>query len=212
MHVQKDGVNAQYTRTVCRTIALLFVLFTAYAVLRYNVAKGEDWAHFPAYILNKSIAWTGIVLVGISRWVRCVPLRKKYGLAGLAFIGVHVPLSMVTLNPGYHPRLFAEQGMRLQVNGELSMLAGAIGFMLMIWLYGATLQASNSTARVAPVLVPRLGRLTLVFAIVHVGALGFPTWLKPGDWYAGLPPITLWAVLAAVVFLFLPRRKGERPE
>ena len=42
--------------------------------------------------------------------------------------------------------------------------------------------------------------------VVHLVALGLRGWLAPGGWTAGLPPISLVAVVAALIPLFVKRR------
>ena len=42
--------------------------------------------------------------------------------------------------------------------------------------------------------------------VVHLVALGLRGWLAPAGWNGGLPPISLVAVVAALVPLFVKRR------
>lgn len=186
-----------------RMVVGLFVLFSIYAVVRYHLAKDIAWDHFPAYVLNKSISWTGLVLIGMSRVSRVKATRSFYGLSGLAFVGLHVPLSLATLTPFYHERLFLAQG-GLAWNAQLALLAGACGVIAVMGLYTAYVRKSSAGLP----LVPHLGRVAVLLGVIHVAAIGFPTWLKPGDWYWGLPPITLLSVLMGLVFLFLPVRRA----
>jgi hypothetical protein len=194
-----------------RTIVFLFALFTAYACLRYHVFKGTEWQHFPAYVLNKSISWTGLVLIGLSRIVADKPQRKTFGLTGLAFIGLHVPLSLATLNPSYHLRLFLPDSQYLTAYAEFALLFGSIALVLLIWMYGAFLQRPNPESQSTPVLVPRLCRAILVAAVIHVAAIGFETWIAPASWPGYLPPITLLAVLGGLVCL-TPRLLRSRSD
>jgi DMSO/TMAO reductase YedYZ heme-binding membrane subunit len=52
----------------------------------------------------------------------------------------------------------------------------------------------------------RVGYLALVFVVVHLVALGLKGWLAPRGWTAGLPPISLVAVVAALVPLLVKRK------
>ena len=52
----------------------------------------------------------------------------------------------------------------------------------------------------------RVGYLALALVAVHLVALGLKGWLTPGGWPAGLPPISLIALVAAIVPLFVKRK------
>ena len=62
----------------------------------------------------------------------------------------------------------------------------------------------------------RLGYVALAFVAAHLVALGLRGWLTPADWTGGLPPISLVALVGALVPLFVKRRmvreKREREE
>jgi DMSO/TMAO reductase YedYZ heme-binding membrane subunit len=45
----------------------------------------------------------------------------------------------------------------------------------------------------------RLGYLALILVVVHLVVLGLKGWLTPKGWPAGLPPISLISLLAALV-------------
>ena len=183
----------------------LFGLFTAYAALRYHIFKEVSWQHFPAFVLNKSICWTGLTLIGLSRVSHLREHRKTYGLLGLGGIVLHVPLSLATLNRGYHERLFESDSLMMTWNAELSLLAGAGSLMCLLALWNAFLQKVSSDPP-GEKLISRLGRLVLILAAIHIAAIGYPTWLAPAAWYGYLPPITLWSCLTAMVLAFWPNR------
>ena len=52
----------------------------------------------------------------------------------------------------------------------------------------------------------RVGYLALILVVGHLVVLGLRGWLAPHGWPAGIPPISLVAVLVALVPLFV---KGE---
>ena len=60
----------------------------------------------------------------------------------------------------------------------------------------------------------RLGYVALAFVIAHLVALGLKGWLAPRGWHGGIPPISLVAVVAALVPLLVKRKlehdKAER--
>ena len=51
------------------TAKWLFVVFgatLAYAILRYHIASGVSWSHFPLFIMNKAVSLAATVLVACS--------------------------------------------------------------------------------------------------------------------------------------------------
>ena len=51
-----------------------------------------------------------------------------------------------------------------------------------------------------------MGYLTLILVVAHLVVLGLKGWLAPKGWPAGIPPISLVAVLAALVPLLVKRK------
>jgi DMSO/TMAO reductase YedYZ heme-binding membrane subunit len=51
----------------------------------------------------------------------------------------------------------------------------------------------------------RMGYLALILVVVHLVVLGLKGWLAPKGWPAGLPPISLVALVAALVPLLVKR-------
>jgi DMSO/TMAO reductase YedYZ heme-binding membrane subunit len=49
----------------------------------------------------------------------------------------------------------------------------------------------------------RLGYVTLLLVVCHLVVLGLKGWLKPKGWPAWIPPISLVAVVAASIPLFV---------
>jgi len=63
------------TRTASRII-IIVILFTAvYATLRYHIFKGVEWSHFPLFIMNKILAFSGFILLVAS--LALEPLYRK---------------------------------------------------------------------------------------------------------------------------------------
>ena len=53
----------------------------------------------------------------------------------------------------------------------------------------------------------RMGYAALTLVVVHLVVLGYKGWLAPRGWQAGLPPISLLAVTAALIPLFVKRKR-----
>ena len=52
----------------------------------------------------------------------------------------------------------------------------------------------------------RLGYLALILVVVHLVFLGLKGWLTPGKWPAGMVPISLVALVVALVPLLVKRK------
>ncbi len=52
----------------------------------------------------------------------------------------------------------------------------------------------------------RLGYVALALVAVHLVALGLKGWVAPPGWHGGIPPISLVAVVAALVPLLVKRK------
>jgi DMSO/TMAO reductase YedYZ heme-binding membrane subunit len=52
----------------------------------------------------------------------------------------------------------------------------------------------------------RLGYLALILVVAHLVVLGYKGWLAPSGWPAGMPPISLVAVVAALIPLLVKRK------
>ncbi len=70
------------TRTANRIISIAIVFTAVYAILRYNIFKGVEWTHFPLYIMNKILAFSGFLLLVLS--LALEPAYRKQGAAWFA--------------------------------------------------------------------------------------------------------------------------------
>ena len=52
----------------------------------------------------------------------------------------------------------------------------------------------------------RLGYVALALVVVHLVALSWRGWLAPSGWHGGIPPVSLVAVVAALVPLVVKRK------
>lgn len=183
----------------------------AYAIVRYNVFKGVPWEQLPVYVSNKAIAFVGLLLLGLSRVVVDKRRRKGLGLAGAAFVVVHVLLSLMLAGPEYYPSLYTASG---QMTGAaaLSMLAGALGSGALLWLFHSTKVRRIEGQAQRTSLVPGLGRALLVFTAVHVALIGVRGWFDVASWPGSLPPITLLSFVIAAVLLLMPKAKRKPPQ
>jgi len=189
----------------------VFGFSLGYAVLRYHIAGDVAWSHLPLFILNKATSLAAVILVacsylvgGVIRWhnhdpvIRLVVV-KFCGLMGFFLAGMHAFFSFCLLNPAYFTKYFDSDG-RLNVVGEIGMTVGVVALF-------ALLSPAITTLPMMPSAIggkrwkrsQRLGYVALILVVVHLVDLGLEGWLAPRSWTAGLPPISLVAVVAALV-------------
>lgn len=178
-----------------KTVIGILILFTTYAVLRYNILGDVDVQNIPVYVLNKSISMSSVfflLLAGWSDWHKQKEVSKAWGTYSLHFAMVHVVLSLMLLSDAYYPKLFNEELMNIK--GELSTLFGTLA------AYFYVLLCKNGLAKRTLHLVLFLA--TIVIAL-HLFFLGYSGWLKYATWNGGLPPISLLSFVVVSVGGFL---------
>jgi len=52
--------------TTAKWLAAALGVALAYAVVRYHIASGVSWSHFPLFIMNKAVSLAATVLVACS--------------------------------------------------------------------------------------------------------------------------------------------------
>ena len=214
--------------TTARWFAVVFGASLLYAIARYHLTGDVAWRHLPLFILNKvtSLAAVGFVacsyLVGkVFRWhdddkaLRLVVI-KFCGLMGFFMAAAHAFFSLCLLTPAYFAKYFDAAG-RLNLQGELGMSVGVVAlFFLMSPAITTLPMMPKALGGQRWKRTQRAGYLALILVVVHLVVLGLKGWLAPKGWPAGFPPISLLAVLAALVPLVVKRKivleKREREE
>ena len=181
----------------------------SYAVLRYNVFQGVDWAHLPLYIVNKSVAFAGVIFLALAYLVgKCfggpagsepVRARAKFlGLAGFAMLTVHVLMAMILLTPANYEKFFEASG-KLNLTGELTFLFGVLAYGCLLFPAIATLPYMYDALGMDRWLkAQHMGYATLALACGHTFAMGSTGWIDVSTWPGLMPPITLLGFLAAL--------------
>jgi DMSO/TMAO reductase YedYZ heme-binding membrane subunit len=203
--------------TTAKWFAVVFGGSVVYAIARYHLTGDVAWRHFPLFILNKATSLAAVVFVASSylvgkviRWhdhdkrLRLVVI-KFCGLMGFSLAGIHALLSLCILTPAYFAKYFDAAG-RLNLQGELGMAVGVVALFFL----------SSPAITTLPMMpkalggkrwkrTQRMGYLALILVVVHLVVLGLKGWLAPKGWPAGLPPVSLVAVVAALVPLIVKR-------
>lgn len=204
--------------TTAKWFFVVFGFSLAYAVIRYHLAGDVPWRHFPLFILNKATSLAAVILVASSyligkviRWhdhdkaLRLVVI-KFCGLMGFFLAAVHAFFSLALLSPANYGKYFDEVG-RLNLQGEIAMSVGVLALFCLLGPAVTTLpMMPKAIGGVRWKRNQRLGYVALAFVVVHLVSLGVKGWLAPGDWQRGIPPISLVAVVAALVPLLVKRK------
>ena len=204
--------------TTAKWFAVVFGGSLAYAIVRYHLAGDVSWTHFPLFIFNKATSLAAVVFVACSylvgkiiRWhdhdraLRLVVI-KFCGLVGFFLAGVHAFFSLCLLSPAYYAKYFDVDG-RLNLQGEVAMSVGVVALFLLM-------APAITTLPMMPKAIggkrwkrsQRTGYLALILVVGHLVVLGLKGWLAPSSWPAGIPPISLVAVLAAAIPLLVKRK------
>jgi DMSO/TMAO reductase YedYZ heme-binding membrane subunit len=197
--------------------AAVFGTSLLYAVVRYHIVGDVGWGHFPLFILNKATSLAAVLFVSSSyligkliRWhdgdraLRLVVI-KFCGLMGFFLAVAHAFLSLALLSPAYFSKYFAPDG-RLNLQGEVAISVGVVALFFLLAPAIATLpMMSRALGSWRWKRSQRAGYVALTLVVVHLFVLGVKGWLDPGAWNGGLPPISLIALLAALIPLVVKR-------
>ncbi len=204
--------------TTAKWFAVVFGASLAYAVIRYHLAGDVAWRHFPLFILNKATSLAAVIFVACSyligkiiRWhdhdkaLRLVVI-KFCGLMGFFLAAVHAFFSLCLLSPAYYGKYFDDGG-RLNLQGEVAMTVGVLALFFL-------LAPALTTLPMMPKAIggqrwkrsQRAGYVARALVVVHLVIMGIKGWLAPRGWQGGIPPVSLVAVLVALVPLLVKRK------
>jgi hypothetical protein len=194
-----------------RWLLLLLGLPLTYAIIRYHLFAGVEWAHFPLYITNKALSLAAVLFIAMSYLIgktlqvydadpaKRLILIKLCGLMGFSLAAIHAMLTLALLSPAYYPAFFDATG-KMNLTGELSIIFGVVS----MWCLSITALTS------LPFMFEAIGAerwqrgqwmgyFSLALAAGHVFVMGLPGWLAPAGWHGSLPPISLVAFIAAAL-------------
>lgn len=182
-------------------VAVSFGGALLYATARYNVFKGVPWADWPAYTVNKALAFASLALIVIAVFRLGIRRSTSVVMASAGALALaHALLSFALLNPHYYAKFFE--------GGALTFLAG-----LSLTIGVAATAAMDLGARRSGSWRPgqRHAALALVaFAVgVHAALPAFTGWIAPSTWPGWMPPITLLSFLLGCVAVILWARRSR---
>jgi len=196
-----------------RVTAVIFILF----VLQHYFRRfGQPIEKIYFTVLFASIALTGLTMIAASylmgplarlcpvRWMKYRDVRKQFGLIGLALVVFHVFLALTVFIPAYYPKIFSEGG-RLSELGQISMLAGVLGFVIFIIVAITSLPsvAANMSKR-GWFIVQRSGLIAIILSVLHFIVFKWRGWFDWNNWNHNIPPGT-FVVTVFIVLVFLIR-------
>lgn len=159
-------------------MALAILALLGFVLARYGWASPAG-PHGPAFLANKVIAMLALGCLGSGLTSSRREVRADHRRLGLSLLLAHGLLSLALLSPRLYAKLYS--GGELGFRGEGALLAGALASGLFWNRLGPWCARDRRLAQVAMGLVA-----------LHLLAIGGPGWLHPGQWPAGLPPLTLW--------------------
>lgn len=177
-----------------KTMITVFLLATAYAVIRYNFFGDVSNENIPTYILNKSISMSAVVFLLLSSWQRAInnhQMAKIWGIRSLHFAVLHIAMSVVLLSESYYPKLYSAG--KMNINGEACVLFGVLAAYVYVLL-----STSGSGQRALVLTCLAAGAIC-----IHLFFMGYLGWCDIASWPGHLPPISLISFLVGIAALVL---------
>ena len=176
----------------------LFLFCYTYSILRYHIGAeipSNEWL----FILNKSIAWAGFTCIGLSllsvSLLERIRLTKRIaGIYGFICSCIHIIISFYLLYDGN--QLIWNKLESIDFMFYSFIISGAISFLIYLFPLVATLKELPSTSKMLGI-----AKVGYLINILHPLLLGYSGWGSISKWPLFLPPITLLAVLSALVFI-----------
>lgn len=170
-----------------RILVIILLFTTIYSLLRYNVLGDVPFSDIPTFIINKSVAFTLVIILLVIFYYK---LKKKrfnfeFMIKGLnAMAVIHILLSITLLTQEYYPKLFDDH--KLTLFGNLSVLFGVV---TVAYVYISKHKVNNL--------------IVYAFISFHLFFLGVKGWFNIDMWNNFLPPITLICFLILIFLITL---------
>ncbi len=127
-------------------------------------------------------------------------------MTGFFLAAMHAFFSLSLLSPAYYDKYFDDVG-QLNLQGEIALSVGVVALFFL-------LSPAVTTLPMMPKAIggwrwkrsQRAGYVALALVVIHLVVLGWKGWLAPAGWQGGIPPVSLVAVVAALVPLLVRRK------
>jgi multisubunit Na+/H+ antiporter MnhG subunit len=184
------------------TIWTIGIFSVIYAVVRYVAFTPKYADHIPGFIFNKAVGMAASLFLVCAFWSKCrgwIENADTYFRATFVAVVIHIPLSIVLLNPGYFPEFFVHDGSKLKFWGEMVILFGALGLAL-LW--------QNNRARLSLPSPKKLESALFAVLFCHVGSMGICRGVNINAKHAYLPPMWLLSLVGISVGLWVVRTRN----
>lgn len=175
-------------------LIFIFCFCLVYTFVRYAYFGTVEVAHWPAFLLNKTISFYAVAVLCWSAWCYQqgkLDQSKKMGRVVWHSVIIHIGLSLTLISPAYYQKFFSENGFTLY--GEIIMLLG----VLAAYSFWQIPKFAHSLAH-----QHRIKLAACLFALGHLIPMG-SSWLEPATWHGTMPPISLLsAVCCLLAFVF----------
>jgi hypothetical protein len=198
-------------KTAGRIIIIVLLFASLYSILRYHIFKDVEWVHFPLFILNKILAFSGFVLLVLSLGLEPVyrrkgpewfVIRKFLGRSGMMLIVVHIIMSFLLFRPEVYDKFFSSDG-TLNAVGEWSMLLGTLGIAAYIIMHNSFTNFEEGNRFQDWVRSPFFGITALTLSAIHITIIGFSGWLTPAEWHGGMPSVSMLSAIFFIIGMIL---------
>ena len=194
-----------------KIIAITMLFSLAYVVTRYHIFGGVPWKDFPFYILNKALALGGFILItynfsfgplknfGIKVPDSWLNARNILSMTGFLLVLIHALMSFILFRPEIYGKFFEKDG-TLTLMAGISILGGILSFVI-LWMMNLTFQSYMREDKAFVDFITSRTFLLWAFTLggVHLFFMGYSGWLHPSLWHAGIPPVSLVAMLFFIV-------------
>jgi len=185
-----------------RSIVILFLVCIAYSIIRYVAFAPQNVTNLPVMIVNKGVSMAAAFCFAIAF---CQQWRRKRGKtsgnepavwfrAGVFGAIVHIPMSVVILEPAYFQEFFQKsidgKPQRMSFAGEAVFLFGALSIAGIYLLHR---QGWNNLSRW------KLSLATTGVLFGHVLTMGICRGLNINKSHAYLPPMWLLSLIGITV-------------
>ena len=163
-------------------LIFIFCFCLIYTFVRYAYFGTVEAAHWPAFLLNKTISFYAVTILCWSAWCyqqRKLEQSKQMGRIVWHAVIIHIGLSLTLVSADYYQKLFSDNGFNL--NGEIIMLLG----VLAAYSFWQIPKFAHNLAY-----QHRIKLAACLFALGHIIPLG-SSWFEPTTWYGNMPPISL---------------------
>lgn len=181
-------------KEACQISIIVFIVWFAYAFLRYNIVKGMPMESVPLFTTNKAMAMTAITLIGSA----CIfpSFSKQYrgylGAFGFTFMVTHILMSIIQMGGrGYLDEL--------DLYTWLGVLPAFFGVLTLMMILIITLTHFSEFYKD---LSQNLHMVAFWFLAMHVYWLGYNSIFGGKSWFS-LPPITVIALIMAFIFMIM---------